>query len=177
MAFKDPQFADSLNYYKNNVLLYHQTDLGLISQRTFTFSYPGGFRVFPDIRSYVFSPDGSQLIVLQDAYSVYFEKSVGVHIFLQNLDLRMVFDHGSLKGAYGSLNPLMIWSPDNTAVIFLLTNTANDRDYFLEFYQKDMQSTYFEFLPLFEPWELPGYGYPGHAFWLNAVSSSDETTP
>ena len=177
MVFKDPQYADELTYYKNNVLLYHQTDLGISSQRMFTFSYPGGFRVFPDIRSYAFSPDGSQLIVMQDAYSVYFEKSVGIHIFLQNLDLRMVFDHDSLKGAYGSLNPLMVWSPDNTQVIFLLTNTANDRDYFIEFYQKDMQSTYSDFLPVMEPWELPGYGYPGHAFWFDTGNSSDETTP
>lgn len=177
MAFKDPQYADALTYYKNNVLLYHQTDLGILSQRMFTFPTPGGFRVFPDIRSYTFSPDGSQVIVMQDAYSVYFEKSVGIHLFLQNLDLRMVFDHGSLKGAYGSLNPLMVWSPDNQQVIFLLTNTANDREYFIEFYQKDMQSTYSDFYSFMESWELPGYGYPGLAFWSDTGSSSDETTP
>jgi uncharacterized protein YqiB (DUF1249 family) len=177
MAFKDPQYADALTYYKNNVLLYHQTDLGIQSQRMFTFSPPGGFRVFPDIRSYTFSPDGSQLIVMQDAYSVYFEKSVGIHLFLQDLDLRMVFDHSSLEGAYGSLNPLMVWSPDSKQVIFLLTNTANDRDYSVEFYLKDMQSTYSDFLSLMEPWELPGYGYPGHAFWIDTGNSSNETTP
>ena len=177
MAFKDPQYADALTYYKNNVLLYHQTDLGMLSQRMFTFSSPGGFRVFPDIRSYKFSPDGSQLVVMQDAYSVYFEKSVGIHIFLQNLDLRMVFDHGSLEGAYGSLNPLMIWSPDNTQVIFLITNTANDRNYFLEFYLKNMQTPYSDFQPVMQPWELPGYGYPGHAFWFDTGNSIDETTP
>ena len=177
MTFKDPQYADALTYYKNNVLLYHQTDLGILSQRMFTFSSPGGFRVFPDIRSYKYSPDGSQLVVMQDAYSVYFEKSVGIHIYLQNLDLRMVFDHGNLEGAYGSLNPLMVWSPDSQQVIFLLTNTANDRDYSLEFYQKDMQSTYSDFEAVTEPWALPGYGYPGQAFWFDSGNNSDETTP
>ena len=166
MAFRDPQYADEINYYHNPILLYEEIETGIPSRRLFTFTHPGGFMVHPEITEYVYSPDSAQIFVLQDAYSDYFEKSVGLYLYVEDLEKRLVLNYGMLKGAYGSLSPIPVWSPNGEEMILLLINTENDRDFTFELYRKDMLNRFSEFEALMEPQELEGYGYPGHAFWI-----------
>lgn len=166
MAFRDPQYADESNYYHNPLLLHENVAEGILSRRLYSFPHPGGFRVHPEITEYVYSPDGSDLFVLQDAYSDYFEKSVGLYFYLEDLDLRMVLEYGKLEGAYGSLSPIPVWSPDGSEMILLLINTENDRDFTFELFRKDMLNRFSEFEQLMDPQSLDGYGYPTHAFWI-----------
>ena len=173
VAFRDPQYADEINYYHNPLLLHENVEEGINSRRLFSFTHPGGFRVHPEITEYVYSPDGSKLFVLQDAYSDYFEKSVGLYLYLEDLDLRMVLDHGMLEGAYGSLSPIPVWSPAGDELLLLLINTENDRDFTLELFRKDILNRFSEFEELMEPQVIDGYGYPGHAFWLKELSNEE----
>lgn len=168
IAFRDPQFADESNYYHNPMLLVEDVDQGIVSRRLFGFPHPGGFRVHPEITEYVYSPDGTQLFVLQDAYSDYFEKSVGLYMYLEDLSLRMVLEYGTLEGAYGSLSPIPVWSPDGSELILLLINTVNDRDFTFELFRKDMLNRFSPFESLMNAQTLEGYGYPNHAFWIRS---------
>ncbi len=174
MAFRDPQYADQINYYHNPILLYEEIETGIASRRLFTFSHPGGFMVHPEITEYVYSPDSSRIFVLQDAYSDYFEKSVGLYLYLEDLDNRIVLDYGMLKGAYGSLSPIPVWSPNGEEMILLLINTENDRDFTFELFRKDMLNRFSEFEALMNPQSLDGYGYPGHAFWIQEETNGTE---
>lgn len=174
MAFRDPQYADEVNYYHNPMLFYEELEQGISSRRLFGFPHPGGFRVHPEITKYVFSPDSTALFVLQDAYSDYFEKSVGVHFFLEDLEQRIVLEYGSLEGAYGSLSPIPVWSPDGDALVLLLINTTNDRDFTFELFRKDMLNRFSAFEPLMEPQPLEGYGYPNHAFWVKETLDEEQ---
>ncbi len=171
MAFRDPQYADEINYYHNPLLLHEDVEEGILSRRLFSFPHPGGFRVHPEITEYVYSPDGSNLFVLQDAYSDYFEKSVGLYFYLENLELRIVLEYGKLEGAYGSLSPIPVWSTDGEELILLLINTENDRDFTFELFRRDMLNRFSEFEQLMEPQTLDGYGYPNHAFWTKEDAS------
>ncbi|MEE4194414.1 MAG: SGNH/GDSL hydrolase family protein [Anaerolineae bacterium] len=174
MAFRDPQYADAINYYHNPILLYEEIETGIPSRRLFSFTHPGGFMVHPEITEYVFSSDSSRIFVLQDAYSDYFEKSVGLYLYLEDLDNRIVLDYGMLKGAYGSLSPIPVWSPNGEEMILLLINTENDRDFTLELFRKDMLSRFSEFEALMDPQALDGYVYPGHAFWIQEETNETE---
>lgn len=167
VAFLDPQYADEFNHYHNPVLDYENTAEGILSRRLFFFPEPGGFRVYGEVANYAFSPAGNKIFVLFDAYSEYFEKSVALSFYVEDLEKRMVFEHGKIEGAYGSLKPLAVWSPEGTEVLLLLTNTLNDRDYTLEFYKKDTEDRFSALHPILEPIPLEAYAYPHRAFWIN----------
>ncbi|NSW53506.1 MAG: SGNH/GDSL hydrolase family protein [Anaerolineae bacterium] len=165
-AFRDPMHADEFNYYHNPILLYEETQAGLISRRLFAFPHPGGFRVHPEVTDYVFSPDGSRLFVLYDEYSDYFEKSLALHFYLEDLQNRVVYEYGETEGAYGSLKPQAVWSPDGSEVFLLLVNTANDRDYTLEFFRKDINDRFSPLAAVGDPLPLDGYAVFHRAFWV-----------
>ncbi|MCD4754039.1 MAG: SGNH/GDSL hydrolase family protein [Anaerolineaceae bacterium] len=170
IAFRDPQYADKTNYFHNPILLYEDVETGITSRRLFTFSHPGGFMVHPVVQKYSFSPDGSKIFVLNNAYSDYFEKSVALHFYIEDLEMRMVFEHGQLDGAFGSFNPQIVWSPDNDEVLLLMINTNNDRDYTFEIYQKDVINRFSDILTVIEPFEQDGYSYLHQAFWVKEAT-------
>ena len=165
MAFRDPQYADKINYDHNPILLYEEVETGIISRRLYTFPHPGGFMVHPEVASYVFSPDSSQIFVLSDAYSDYFEKSVALHFYTEDLEMRMVFEQGQLEGAFGSLSPQAVWSPDNDQVTLLFINTNNDREYTFEIYQKNILDRFSKIVSIIEPIPLENYTYLHNAYW------------
>jgi hypothetical protein len=166
MAFRNPAFANTYNYFHNPVLLHEEVDMGINSRRIFYFPHPGGFRVNPEVRDYFYSPDGNKLLVLYDIYSDYFEKSLGLHLYLEDLYLRQEFDYGRIKGAFGSMRPSVAWSPDGDELLLLLINTPNDRDFTLELYHKDVSQHYLPVTNWMAPMDLEGYAYLQRAFWI-----------
>ncbi len=170
IAFRDPQYADKTNYFHNPILLYEDVETGIISRRLFFFPSPRGFMVHPEVQKVSFSPDGSKIFVINNAYSDYFEKSVALHFYIEDLEMRMVFEHGQLDGAFGSFNPQIVWSPDNDEVLLLMINTNNDRDYTFEIYQKDVINRFSDIYSVIEPVELGGYSYMHRTFWIKEAT-------
>ncbi|PKO08551.1 MAG: hypothetical protein CVU40_14715 [Chloroflexi bacterium HGW-Chloroflexi-2] len=166
-AFQDPKHANKYNYFQNPVLLVEERELGLLSRRVFYFPHPGGFRVNPKVADYVFSADGHKLFVLYDEYSNYFEKSLALHFFIEDLEMRMAFDHGKIKGSYGSLNPQAVWSPDSDQIILLMINSENETEFDLEIFGADLENHYAEFDILIESISLKQYSIIEHAVWLS----------
>jgi hypothetical protein len=165
-AFRDPKNANKYNYFQNPVLMVEESEFGINSRRVFYFPHPGGFRVNPEVADYVFSADGQKLFVLYDEYSNYFEKSLALHFFVEDLEKRMVFDHGKIQGSYGSLNPEAVWAPDRDEIILLLINSGNETEYKLEIFGADLENHLARFERIIDPLELEEYSVIQHSFWI-----------
>ncbi|MBN2046560.1 MAG: SGNH/GDSL hydrolase family protein [Anaerolineaceae bacterium] len=174
LAFQDPAYEDEINYYHNPILLHEELPDGIRSRRFFSFPHPGGFRVHPEITEYAYSPDDSKLLVIQDEYSDYFEKSLGLHLYLEDLGLRMVFEYGEIEGNYGSLRPFALWSPDSASVALLLMNNSSEGVYQLEWFSKDILDRFSAIQHHGTLVEFSDYSYIGRAFWVGSPASSDE---
>jgi len=112
VAFRDPGYAYEENDFHNPILLFETVNGGINSRRMFYFPDPGGFLVHPEVTDYAFSEDGTKLLVLFDQYSDYFEKSMALYLYEEDLVSHQVIEEGKLNGSYGSFKPRAAWSPD-----------------------------------------------------------------
>ncbi len=167
LAFQDPHYTHEANGFHNPVLFYEDTLAGITSRRMFQFDHPGGFMVHPQVAAYAFSPDGSRIFILYDQYSDYFERSMTLIFYLEDLLAHQVLAAGKMIGGYGSLMPLAVWSPQGDSVLLLFTSTGQGTSYQLEFFEKDTLRLASEPSLLIEPLILQGYSFPRHAFWVN----------
>lgn len=140
IAFLDPTDATSENYYHIDRLLAEETGLGVASRRILFFPTEPGFMVYPDVEAYAFSPDNSQLLILYNVYSEYYEKSLRLQTYLWNLDTGILYDFGKLDGASGSLNPRFTWSPDGNQLLFFLTEVTDEGEYIIRVYTTDLET-------------------------------------
>jgi hypothetical protein len=166
VAFHDPLYSHELNGFHNPILLYEEVAKGISSRRLFAFPDPGGFMVHPEVTGYTYSPDGTKIFVLFDQYSDYFEKSMALYLYEENLTTHLVLEQGVIQGAFGSLKPLVVWSPGGIKVVLILVNTSNGRDYTLEFFQKNTDTLYSDIVPVLDPISLDSFTYPHRAFWV-----------
>ena len=135
VAYLNPDAATKDNYYHIGYLLLEKPDLGISSRRVIYFPEEGGFMIYPDVRDYVFSPDGNQLFIIYDVYSAYFERSTRIQTYLLNVSTGILYDYGRMDGTSGSLRPRMTWSPQGDRVLFFLTDLSADNNYTLNIYQ------------------------------------------
>ena len=140
IAFLDPTDATSENYYHIDRLLAEETSLGVASRRILFFPAEAGFMVYPDVESYAFSPDDSQLLILYNVYSEYYEKSLRLQTYLWDLDTGILYDFGRLECASGSLNPRFTWSPDGSKLLFFLTEVTDEGEYLIRVYTTDLET-------------------------------------
>jgi len=140
IAFLDPSVATKENYFHIDRLLAEETNLGSASRRLLFFPAEPGFMVYSDVEAYAFSPDSSQLMILYNIYSEYYEKSLRLQTYLWDLDTGVLYDFGKLEGASGSLNPRFTWSPDGNELLFFLTEVTDDGEYFIQVYTTDLDT-------------------------------------
>jgi hypothetical protein len=140
IAFLDPTDATSENYYHIDRLLAEETSLGAASRRILFFPTEPGFMVYPDVEDYAFSPDSSQLLILYNVYSEYYEKSLKLQTYLWDLDIGILYDFGVLEGVSGSLNPRFTWSPDGQKLLFFLTELTDEGEYIIRVYTTDLET-------------------------------------
>jgi Tol biopolymer transport system component len=96
--------------------------------------------VYPDVEDYAFSPDSSQLLILYNVYSEYYEKSLKLQTYLWDLDIGILYDFGVLEGVSGSLNPRFTWSPDGQKLLFFLTELTDEGEYIIRVYTTDLET-------------------------------------
>jgi len=83
LAYLNPEAATPENYYHIPYLVLEETEVGAASRRVLYLPDEVGFEVYPEVEAFAFSPQSDQLILLYDAYSEYYEKSLqqAVHFF------------------------------------------------------------------------------------------------
>ena len=140
IAYLNPTDATSENYFHIDRLLAEETSLGAASRRILFFPAEPGFMVYPDVEAYAFSPNNSQLLILYNVYSEYYEKSLRLQTYLWNLDSGILYDFGMLDGASGSLNPRFAWSPDGNKLLFFLTELTDAGEYMIQVYTTDLET-------------------------------------
>lgn len=171
MAFLDGVSLNSSSYHHTSKLLLEKTEQGILSRRIFYFPHVKGFMVYPDVREYAFSPGGDKLFVLYDAYSEYYEKSLRLQGYSIDIKTGALKDHGAIQGAYGSLNPRLVWSPQGDAVVFLLTDISPDFRYKLSLYQTHPDAGG-DFLPITENiFSSEDYFYVTNLYWRTTPDS------
>lgn len=138
IAFLDPADATPENYNHIDQLLTEETGNGNSSRRVLYFPFEPGFMVYPDVEAYAFSPDNSQLFILYNVYSEYYEKSLRLQTYLWNLDIGILYDFGKVEGVSGSLNPRFAWSPDGNTLLFFLTEQTDEGEYMIRSYLSDL---------------------------------------
>jgi hypothetical protein len=140
MAFLNPTAATRDNYYHIGYLLLEDPDESATSRRIVYFPEEGGFMIYPDVRTYAFSPEGDQLFIIYDIYSAYFERSTRLQTYLFDIASGVLYDFGRMDGLSGSLNPHLVWSPDGSIVLFFLGNQSEDDQFSIDIYQTDLES-------------------------------------
>jgi hypothetical protein len=140
MAFLDPQAATPDNYHHIGYLLLEEPDRGIASRRVIHFAQETCFFCFPDVRYYDYSPDGSQLFIIYDVYSAYFEKSLKLQTYLFDFDTNILYDLGAVFGISASLDPHLVWAPDGTSAYFFLTSLTPDNRYSISIQRTDLLS-------------------------------------
>lgn len=137
-ASLDPEAVTEEN--GGNIRYFHlQNPNGDSTSRRVVFLPVGsGFRVFPDVRVYAFSPGSDKLFIFYDYYSLYFEKSIRFETYLLQIepDSRLtLYEYGEMIGNYGSFRPKIVWSPDSDRVALFLTNNESGEEYVLSVYE------------------------------------------
>lgn len=140
VAFLNPAAATRDNYYHINHLFLEEPDRGIASRRVFHFPAEPGFMVYPDVRDYVFSPDGSKLFIIYDVYSAYFENSLRTRTYLIDIRTGILYDLGRVDGVSGALNPRLVWAPEGDKALFFLTDVSEDRRYSINIFQTRLNS-------------------------------------
>jgi len=140
IAYLNLAAATQDDYFHIGYLLLGNPDQGLLSRRVIYFPIEHGFMIYPAVREYAFSPDGSKLFILYDVYSAYFEKSVRLQTYLLDLKTGILDDFGSLSGGSASLNPRLVWSPEGSKLLFFLANLTPDNQYELNVFQTSLDT-------------------------------------
>ena len=140
VTFLNPAAATKDNYYHIDHLLLEEPDRGISSRRVIYFPEEGGFMIYPDVRGYAFSPDNTNLFILYDVYSAYFEKSLRIQTYVLDLRTNILLDYGKLSGASGSLHPRLVWAPEGNMALFFLTDVTPDNQYSLSIFQTKLNT-------------------------------------
>jgi hypothetical protein len=135
-ASLDPDAATVENGGNLRYFLLQDPNTGSSSRRIVYLPTGSGFRVFPGVRAYAFSPNSDQLFIFYDYYSSYFEKSIRFETYLLELGSAMTLhEYGDMIGNYGTFKPKLVWSPDGQKVLFFLTDNPSGEEYSLSVYK------------------------------------------
>lgn len=121
-----------------NISYFHLQDpiAGVASRRVVHLPQGEGFRVYPDVRTYVFSPSSDQLFIFYDYYSLYFENSLKFETYLLKIGPGLtLYEYGGMTGNYGSFRPKIVWSLDGDKVLLFLTDHQSEVGYSLSVYE------------------------------------------
>jgi len=134
-AFTSPEAKTLENHGNANYFLMQDPDQGIISRKVIYLLGRPGFRVFPDVRTFAFSPQSDALIIFYDIYSVYFQKSLSFETFLIDLKTNMLIEYGEMPGGFGSFRPKLVWSPNGEKILFFLIDVNEENQYFMNIYE------------------------------------------
>ena len=86
--------------------------------------------------------------------------------FVFDLDYGLLLEYDKVYGAYGSLQPQAVWSPDNTSVIIAAPDILDTGDYRLNFFKVNMNPR--KLIPLSENLDLAdsAYHYITNLYWV-----------
>jgi hypothetical protein len=135
-ASLDPDAATAEN--GGNIRYLHMQDPNTdgTSRRIIYLPIGSGFRVFPDVRTYAFSPSSDKLFIFYDYYSLYFERSIRFETYLVEIGSMLTLsEYGEMIGNYGSFRPKLVWSPDGEKVLLFLTSNESGEEYSLSVYE------------------------------------------
>ncbi len=147
VAYLNPAAATKDNYYNISYLLLEEPDRGIASRRIFYFPEEGGFMVYPNVREFAFSLDGTKLFIIYDVYSAYFERSLRIKTYMLDITTGILVDYGQIEGASStydpqlvSLNSRLVWSPQGDKTLFFLTDINSDNLYSLGIFQTELNT-------------------------------------
>ena len=165
LAYLNPEAATAENFFHTRYLVLEDTDKGAASRRVLYFPEVSGFMVYADVKTYQFSPDSSQVFILYDVYSEYYEYSLRLETFLWDLETGIRYDLGERQGISASLNPRLVWAPDGESVLLFLTDRSEDGVYTISLYRTDLITG--EQLVLLDEEILSGenYTYLTNLYW------------
>ena len=167
VAFIDPDFnpTGSQNVYPYQLLV-EKLDQPLISRRNAIIPPARGFMVSARLLSYYWSPDSTKVFALVDDYSDYFENSLVLRSLVFDLRYGLLLEYDKLYGAYGSLQPQAVWSPDGDRVLIAAPGMLENGEYRLNFFLVFMQPR--SLLTLSENVDLAGsaYQYMTNLYWV-----------
>ena len=138
VAYLNPDAATEENYGHIWYLILEETALGAASRRVLYFPEESGFMVYPEVKTFSFSPASDKLLILYNVYSEYYRYSLRLQTYLWDLNTGILYDYGKLDGVSGSLAPQMVWSPDGNQVLFFLTDLTEGGEYLINLYQTDL---------------------------------------
>jgi hypothetical protein len=135
VAFINPEAVTAENHGKVRYFLMQDPDKGILSRRVIYLPVRRGFRVFPDVSVFSFSPQSDKLFIYYDIYSAYFEKSLRFETYLLDLNSGILFEYGDMLGSSGSLKPKIVWSPGGREILLFLSEQDEQGRYSLGIYR------------------------------------------
>jgi hypothetical protein len=135
IAFINPEAVTKENHGKIRYFIMQDPNKGLLGRKVIYLPARRGFRVFPDISVFSFSPQSDKLFIYYDIYSAYFEKSLRFETYLLDLNNGILHEYGDMLGNSGSLNPKIVWSPDGRELLLFLTDLDEHGLYSLGIYR------------------------------------------
>jgi len=168
VAMPDPTFTSQPGYLYNDRLIIEEVENPITSRRLIFFPGARGFMVSDRLIGCSWSADGSKVFVMLDDYSDYFEKSLVLRGYVFDLKTGWLLDYVKIYGAYGSLKPQAIWSPDGTQVALALTDRLSSGEYQVKLFLLDIASK--ELTDLSSSLNLinPDYAYLTRVFWIGS---------
>jgi len=139
-AFISPLAKTTENHGNAQYFLLQDPNLGIVSRKVVYLLGRPGFRVFPDVRTYAFSPQSDKLFIYYDIYSVYFEKSLRFETYLLDLSTNILKEYGQMYGNSGSFRPKLVWSPDGEKILLFLTDIESENQYSMSIYETIIDS-------------------------------------
>lgn len=134
-VFLNPDAGTEFSHGNIRYFILQDPNEGITTRRIIYLPMRPGFRVFPDVRTYAFSPDSDKLFIYYDIYSAYFEKSLSFEIYLLDLERNYLYDFGSMLSSSGSFKPRLVWSPDGQKILLFLTDNESGEEYSLSIYE------------------------------------------
>ncbi|MBC8506327.1 MAG: hypothetical protein H8D34_15805 [Chloroflexi bacterium] len=134
-VFVNPNAATAESDGNIRYFLLQDPNQGIANRRVIYLPMHPGFRVFPDVRNYAFSPQSDKLFIYYDVYSAYFEKSLSFETYLLDLNTNILNEYGKMLGNSGSFKPKLVWSPDGQKILLFLTDKNSEEEYSLGVYE------------------------------------------
>ena len=138
IAYLNPAAAVPLNYFHIGYMLTEQVGASATTRKVLYFPEEHGFMYYPEVRDYVFSPQGNRLMIIYDVYSEYFEQSQALQAYLWDLNTGILYNFGRLPGPSAGLNPRQVWSPDGTQVLYFLTTITEKNGFAISVFRSDL---------------------------------------
>jgi len=167
-ASLDPDAATAKNEGNIGYFYLQDPNTGSKSRRVVYLPLGEGFWVYPNIRTYAFSPTSDKLLIFYDYYSLYFENSLKFEIYLLEIGAGLTrYDYGGMTGSYGSFRPKIVWSPDGQKVLLFLTDNQSKEGYSLSVYETNFDTEDY-LIPISENiFESQNYFYITNIDWQN----------